>query len=95
MKCYLQNSHGEIRRVDKIKAIQSVLPKDSDYSRRVLLCSQNGIPFQPYILEMNNEEFKGFMVLAGDAKPTNSGIRVYQIFDNAGIIILNIVNYGK
>lgn len=93
MKCYLINTHGSLRRVDKIKSIQDVLPKDTDYSRRVLLCSQNNLPFQPYNLEMNNSDFAELRKLVGDYSANR--LENYQVFDNTGIIILNIINNGK
>jgi len=94
MKLYLQNSHGEIRRVDKLKRIQDILPKDTDYSRRLLLCSQNKIPFEPYVLSMKGEQFSEFMQMVGDAKPTVPVLE-YRIFDETELCLLRIIKDGK
>lgn len=94
MKLYLQNSHGEIRRIDKLKTVQSVLPKDTDYSRRLLLCSQNKIPFEPYVLSMKGDSFENFKFLVGDAKPVVP-VMEYRIFDETELCLLRIVKDGK
>ena len=93
MRLYLQNTHGTIRRVDKLKSVLPLLPKDTDFSRRVLLCSQNKIPFEPYVLLMKEGEFKSFMNLVGDAKPASPVVE-YRVFDDSEICLLRIVKDG-
>jgi len=94
MKCYLQNTQGTIRRVDKIKEIQESLPKDSDYSRRVVLCQQNNLPWQPYVLEMNKSDFRHFQCQIGDAKP-KTVVQEYRVFDQSEVCLLRIINNGR
>lgn len=94
MKCYLQNTQGTIRRVDKLKELQDSLPKDSDYSRRVLLCQQNNLPWEPYILQMSRVDFAHFQCQIGDAKP-KAEVQEYRVFDQSEVCLLRIINNGK
>lgn len=94
MKCYLQNTQGTIRRVDKLKELQDSLPKDSDYSRRVLLCQQNNLPWEPYILQMSRADFAHFQCQIGDAKP-KAVVQEYKVFDQSEVCLLRIINNGK
>lgn len=94
MKCYLQNTQGTIRRVDKLKELQDSLPKDSDYSRRVLLCQQNNLPWEPYILQMSRADFAHFQSQIGDAKP-KAVVKEYRVFDQSEVCLLRIINNGK
>lgn len=94
MKCYLQNTQGTIRRVDKLKELQEHLPKDSDYSRRVVLCQQNNLSWQPYVLEMNRAAFAHFQCQIGDMKP-KAVVQEYRVFDQSEVCILRIVNNGR
>lgn len=94
MKCYLQNTQGTIRRVDKLKELQDSLPKDSDYSRRVLLCQQNNLPWEPYILQMSRADFAHFQYQIGDAKP-KAVVQEYRVFDQSEVCLLRIINNGK
>lgn len=94
MKCYLQNTQGTIRRVDKLKELQDSLPKDSDYSRRVLLCQQNNLPWEPYTLQMSRADFAHFQCQIGDAKP-KAEVQEYRVFDQSEVCLLRIINNGK
>ena len=94
MKCYLQNTQGTIRRVDKLKELQDSLPKDSDYSRRVLLCQQNNLPREPYILQLSRADFAHFHCQIGDAKP-KAEVQEYRVFDQSEVCLLRIINNGK
>ena len=63
MKCYLQNYCGTVFRADKIKWLKELLPKPTDISRRIILCQQNKIQFQPYelrLVETDFEKLNGF-----------------------------------
>lgn len=94
MKCYLQNTQGTIRRVDKLKELQKHLPKDSDYSRRIVLCQQNKLSWQPFILQMSQAAFAHFQCQIGDAKP-KANVQEYRVFDQSEVCVLRIVNNGK
>lgn len=91
MKCYLQNHCGTVFRADKIKWLKELLPKPTDISRRIILCQQNKIQFQPYELRLVETDFEKLKTHLGD---TNHGAVVYHLFTNDNMIICNIFEYG-
>lgn len=91
VKLFVKNTHNEIRRVDKLSGgVIEKFPKNTDYARRLLLCTQLQKPYFPYELKLNEDEFREFQIKIGDGTKGKYYVPkgLYSIVNDRGLTML-------
>lgn len=63
-------------------------PKNTDYARRLLLCTQLQKPYFPYELKLNEDEFREFQIKIGDGGIYYVPKGLYSIVNDRGLTML-------